>query len=121
MNTGTLRAELRHFASQDLMGLDVRRCPMVNPTKPVVPVVLPETEERSVKVRVPKAPNMSDDGTEFPCLAVLVYADGTRITFPIRKPKPSAATHKINAWAGGKMALEDGTQVQVGINLTILD
>ena len=93
---------------------------MVESKKPAV--VVPETEERSIKVKVPKAPNMAVDGlTEFPCVAVLIYANGTKITFPIRQPAPSRATGKINAWAGGKMALEDNTQVQVGINLTVIE
>ena len=90
------------------------------PTTPATPAV-PETVEKLVKVRVPKAPNLGPNGEEFPCVAVLVYADGTRIVFNIRAPKPSTATGKINAWAGGKAALEDGTQVQVGINLTVLE
>lgn len=87
----------------------------------------PETEERSIKVRVPKQPNSiklageQGPATEFPAVAVLVYANGTRIVLPIQKPKPSAASGKINAWGGGKIALEDNTQVQVGINMTVLD
>lgn len=89
------------------------------------PENLPETEERTIKVRVPKAKNVcrapGHEGTEFPAVAVLVYADGTRVVLPIREPKPSSASGKINAWGGGKVALEDNTQVQVGINLTILD
>ena len=88
----------------------------------------PETVERQIKAQVPKARNLyvapgqkPEDGTEFPACAILVYADGTRIVLPIRQPKPSAASGKVNAWGGGKIALEDNTQVQVGINLTILD
>ena len=85
-------------------------------------VQLPETKEREIKARIPTAPNMTADGlTEFPACAILVYANGTRIVLPIRQPKPSAASGKINAWGGGKIALEDNTQVQVGINLTVLD
>lgn len=87
--------------------------------KPVA--VVPETKERDIKVRVPVAENLAPDGTEFPAIAVLIYANGTKISFPIRQPKPSTATGKINAWAGGKMALEDNTQVQVGINLTVIE
>lgn len=98
-----------------------------NPTKPE-PVVA-ETKEVTVKARIPVKKNLTaplpgqkeEDCTEFPCAAILVYADGTRIVLPIRQPKPSSASGKINAWGGGKIALEDNTQVQVGINLTILD
>lgn len=90
---------------------------------------LPETKEVTVKARIPVKPNRvatpeggkDEDQTEFPCAAILVYADGTRIVLPIRQPKPSSASGKINAWGGGKIALEDNTQVQVGINLTVLD
>ena len=92
------------------------------PVKALGAVALPETEERTIKVRVPKAPNIAEDGiTEFPAIAVLIYANGTKISFPVRQAKPSRATGKINAWAGGKMALEDNTQVQVGINLTVIE
>jgi hypothetical protein len=85
-------------------------------------VVIPETHEVTVKARIAKAPNLSVDGlTEFPCAAILVYANGTRVVLPIRQPKPSSASGKINAWGGGKMALEDNTQVQVGINLTVME
>lgn len=81
-----------------------------------------DTHEVTLKIRVPNAPNMTQDGLiEFPCTAVLVYSNGTRVVLPIRQPKPSAASGKINAWGGGKMALEDNTQVQVGINLTIME
>ena len=81
-----------------------------------------ETKEREIKARIPVKPNMTPDGlTEFPCTAILVYANGTRVVLPIRQPKPSAASGKINAWGGGKMALEDNTQVQVGINLTVME
>ncbi len=84
--------------------------------------VVPETTERTIKARIPVAKNLTPDGqTEFPNTAILVYADGTRIVLPIRQPKPSAASGKINAWGGGKIALEDNTQVQVGINLTVLE
>jgi hypothetical protein len=83
---------------------------------------LPPTKKRQIEAFVPETPNKTADGLiEFPCCAILVYANGTRIVLPIRQPKPSAASGKINAWGGGKIALEDNTQVQVGINLTILD
>jgi hypothetical protein len=85
-------------------------------------VSIVETKEREIKARIPVEPNMTADGlTEFPAVAILVYANGTRIVLPIRQPKPSSASGKINAWGGGKIALEDNTQVQVGINLTVLD
>jgi hypothetical protein len=90
-------------------------------TEGVTPGVI-DTHEVTLKVRVQNSPNMTQDGlTEFPCTAVLVYSNGTRVVLPIRQPKPSSASGKINAWGGGKIALEDNTQVQVGINLTILD
>jgi hypothetical protein len=92
--------------------------PGAKPAKPAEP----ETQEVTIKARIRKEPNLTADGlTEFPCAAILVYANGTRIVMPIRQPKPSAATGKLNAWGGGKLALEDNTQVQVGINLTVLE
>lgn len=82
---------------------------------------LPATHEVTVKVRIPSKPNMDGRGTEFPCTAVFLYANGTRIVFPIREPKPSKATGKLNAWGGGRMSLEDNTPVIVGINITVLE
>lgn len=98
-----------------------------NPAKPEP--TLPETKEVSINARIPVKPNRMEpligqkpeEATEFPCAAVLIYSDGRRIVLPIRQPKASSASGKINAWGGGKIALEDNTQVQVGINLTILD
>jgi hypothetical protein len=81
-----------------------------------------DTHEVTLKIRVPNKPNMTADGlTEFPCTAVLVYSNGTRVVLPIRQAKPSKASGKLNAWGGGKMALEDNTQVIVGINLTVME
>jgi len=85
------------------------------------PQDLPETHEVTVKVKIPKAPNVDGRGTEYPCTAVLLYADGTRLVFPIRPPKPSKASGALNAWGGGKTMLEDSTPVIVGINITCLE
>jgi len=85
-------------------------------------VTIPETHEVTIKARINKEPNLTADGlTEFPTAAILVYANGIRIVLPIRQAKPSSASGKLNAWGGGRMALEDGTQVLVGINLTVLE
>lgn len=83
-----------------------------------------ETTERQAKIVLPKAPNTYGEGdakTEFPVKAYLFYADGTSIKVPLRTPKPSKASGAVNCWGGGKMALEDGTMVQVGINLTVVE
>lgn len=91
-------------------------------TKPVAADPALDFEMKSINVKVPKARNMGPDGlTEFPAVAVLIYANGVKMTFPFKAPKASAASGKINAWAGGKIALEGNEQAQVGINITILD
>lgn len=82
---------------------------------------LPETHEVTVKIKLPKEPNKDGRGTEFPCTAVLFYADGTKMTIPIRPPKPSKASGALNAWGGGKTMLEDSTPVIIGINITVLE
>ena len=82
---------------------------------------IPETHKVTVEISIPKTPNTDGRGTEFPCTAILLYADGTRMVFPIREPKPSKATGKINAWGGGRSFLEDNTPVIIGINITVLE
>lgn len=82
---------------------------------------LPEIHEITAKIKLPKQPNKDGRGTEFPCTAVLFYADGTKMTFPIRPPKPSKASGALNAWGGGKTMLEDSTPVIIGINITVLE
>jgi hypothetical protein len=85
------------------------------------PSSLPATHEVTVKVRIPKDPNTDGRGTEFPCTAILLYADGTKMVFPIRPPKASKASGALNAWGGGRQFLEDNTPVIIGINITVLE
>ena len=65
-------------------------------------------------------PFTTDDGTEFPAQMILIYADGTRHVFHTKRPKPSKATGKQNAFYGGKLHADDGSVFQVGCNVTQL-
>lgn len=47
----------------------------------------------------------------------ITFADGVEQSFPFGEAKPSKATGKPNAYAGGKVVLEDGT-FQIGCNAT---
>lgn len=82
---------------------------------------LVETHKVKFEVSIKKAPNTDGRGTEFPTCAVLLFADGSKMTYPIREPKPSKATSKLNAWGGGRSVLKDGTPVIIGINITVLE
>lgn len=67
-----------------------------------------------------RGPFTAPDGTEFPCKMVLEFADGTKYTYMGKGPKP-AKSGKMNAYFGGKMTGDDGSQFQVGCNVTQLD
>jgi len=52
-----------------------------------------------------------------PKLITVEFTDGKKVVFPFGEAKPSKATGKPNAYAGGKHVAEDGT-FQVGCNAT---
>ena len=59
------------------------------------------------------------NGTEYPAYMELVRADGTRHRFNTKGPKP-AKSGRMNGFYGGKLTADDGTQFQVGCNVTEL-
>lgn len=91
---------------------------MTESKKPAARNRYADKKQLELTVHVEDAPNMDEYGTEWPRACVLVFHSGQKIVLNFKAPKPSKASGKMNGHAGGIIALDDGTQLRVGCNLT---